>query len=402
MKAVIYDKEKQRVPIKIWSDLDMVETHAIDQLRNIATLPFVFKHVAAMPDVHLGIGATVGSVIATKGAVIPAAVGVDIGCGMMAVKLEIEPQRVLDKVKVIRSSIERSIPVGHCSNNKLTSTAETWHGWADWGDLYAVKDNFRSESDLLHKAKHQLGTLGGGNHFVELCTDQDGNIWVMLHSGSRGIGNILAKMHIDRAKDVMKRMFITLPDPDLAYYAEGTAEYSQYICDLLWAQDYALANREEMMRRILKDISHAVGLAGEPIPTSMQVNCHHNYADKENHYGENVLVTRKGAVRARSGDYGIIPGSMGTRSYIVEGLGNDESFHSCSHGAGRKMSRTKAKELFTLADLEQQTAGVECRKDEGVLDEIPGAYKDIDEVMENQRDLVKVVAQLKQFMCIKG
>lgn len=399
---VLYNKERQNVPVKIWSQLETVESAALDQLKNIASLPFVFKHVAAMPDVHLGKGATVGSVIATKGAVIPAAVGVDIGCGMMALKLKINPNKVTDNVKKIRQSIERSVPVGFGSNKTLTKTVESWKGWKTFKNLHATKDHKRGETSLNAKAMSQLGTLGGGNHFIELCTDQDGSIWVMLHSGSRNIGKSLAEIHINRAKDAMKEMFIKLPDPDLAYYSQGTKQYQEYISDLMWAQEYAASNREEMMRRVLKDISHAVGLSGAKIETEMEVNCHHNYAALENHYGENVLVTRKGAVRARAGDYGIIPGSMGTRSYIVEGLGNQESFCSCSHGAGRRMSRSQAKREFTLDDLKKQTEGVECRKDEGVIDEIPGAYKDIDEVMENQKDLVKIKAQLKQFMCIKG
>jgi tRNA-splicing ligase RtcB len=396
MNTVVYDKEIQKVPIKIWADLDKVEVSALSQLKNTASLPFVFKHVAAMPDVHLGKGATVGSVVACRGAVVPAAVGVDIGCGMMALRLKIEPARVLDNTKEIRHSIERSVPVGHLGNSRLSKEVESWAGWEKFHDLE------RGTANLLQRATSQLGSLGGGNHFIELCQDTTGAIWVMLHSGSRNIGKTVAEGHIAGAKNLMKAMYIRLPDPDLAYYVEGTPEYLSYIRDLMWCQEYAAENRREMMRRILKDISYAVGLGGAPIETSMAVNCHHNYAAMENHYGENVLITRKGAVRARQGDLGIIPGSMGTRSYIVEGLGNDESFHSCSHGAGRRMSRTQAKKQFTLADLAAQTAGVDCRKDEGVLDEIPGAYKDIDEVMANQKDLVRVVAQLKQFMCIKG
>jgi len=399
---IYYDKEKQKVPVKVWSDLAKVESQALDQLKNMSSLPFVFKHVAAMPDVHLGKGATVGSVIATKGAVIPAAVGVDIGCGMMALKLDIEPAKVLDKTKEIRHSIERSIPVGHESNKTISQSAENWLGWSSWQNLHAIHEHAKGATALQATALSQLGSLGGGNHFIELCTDTQGYIWIMLHSGSRNIGKSLAEIHINRAKGEMKKMFISLPDPDLAYYVEGTDFYNQYINDLMWAQSYALANREEMMKRILKDISYALGLNGDPIPNHFQVNCHHNYASKENHYGENVLVTRKGAVRARQGDLGIIPGSMGTKSYIVEGLGNAESFHSCSHGAGRRMSRSEAKKRFNLEDLVIQTEGVHCRKDIGVLDEIPGAYKDIDEVMENQKDLVKIIAQLKQFMCIKG
>lgn len=402
MKSALYNKDQQKVPVKLWSDLHEVEGQALDQLKNIASLPFVFKHIAAMPDVHLGKGATVGSVIATKGAVVPAAVGVDIGCGMMALRLDVEPEKILDKTKLIRTAIESVVPVGHNGNTSIEKTVTSWGGWKRWNDLYATLDHKRGEGELRRKALSQMGSLGGGNHFIELCTDSEGKIWVMLHSGSRNIGKTLAEMHIWRAKDEMKRMFISLPDPDLAYYVEGTEYYKQYMNDLMWAQEYAAQNREEMMRRILHNISLSLGMYGAEIPTSLRVNCHHNYAALENHYGENVLVTRKGAVRARAGDLGIIPGSMGTRSYIVEGLGNPESFMSCSHGAGRRMSRSEAKRRFTVADLKKETAGVECRKDEGVIDEIPSAYKDIDQVMENQKDLVKVRAQLKQFMCIKG
>jgi tRNA-splicing ligase RtcB len=392
---------KTRVPVKIWSPLETVESAALDQLTNTANLPFVFKHVAAMPDVHLGHGATVGSVIATKGAICPAAVGVDIGCGMMAIKTNLDATIVQDKIKDIRHSIERSIPVGHESNKKIITPVSRWSGWDKFKDLHAAQKHFKSK-ELFGRAQAQLGTLGGGNHFIEVCLDTDNNVWVMLHSGSRNIGKSLAEMHIYGAKEEMKKMFINLPDPELAYYVEKTQQYDEYMFDLNWAQEYALANREEMMRRIIKDISYAIYGEDGKVQKLMEVNCHHNYVSKENHYGENVLITRKGAVRARSGDLGIIPGSMGAKSYIVKGLGNPESFHSCSHGAGRKMSRSEAKRRFTVDDLALQTAGVECRKDESVIDEIPGAYKDIDEVMENQKDLVEVVAQLKQIMCIKG
>lgn len=392
---------KARVPIKIWSDLATVESAALDQLTNTANLPFVFKHVAAMPDVHLGHGATVGSVIATKGAICPAAVGVDIGCGMMAIKTDLDPRVVQDKIQTIRHSIERSVPVGHESNRNIVTSVANWGGWDKYKDLNAAKKHFKSK-DLFERAQKQLGTLGGGNHFIEVCLDLDNNVWVMLHSGSRNIGKSLAEMHIYGAKEEMKKMFISLPDPDLAYYVEQTTQYDEYIFDLTWAQEYALANREEMMKRIMKDISFAIYGEDGKVNKLMEVNCHHNYVSKENHYGENVLVTRKGAVRARSGDLGIIPGSMGAKSFIVKGLGNQESFHSCSHGAGRIMSRSEAKRRFTVDDLRAQTAGIECRKDDGVIDEIPGAYKNIDEVMDNQTDLVEIVAQLRQIMCIKG
>lgn len=392
---------KANVPIKIWSDIATVESSAIDQLINTANLPFVFKHVAAMPDVHLGHGATVGSVIATKGAICPAAVGVDIGCGMIAYKTDLDHKVVQDKVTSIRLSIERSIPVGPEGNKNLTKSVENWKGWQDWNDLHVIGKD-KDQVQMWKRAQSQLGSLGGGNHFIELCLDTEFNVWVMLHSGSRNVGKVVAERHMDKAKALMKAMFIKLPDPELAYFGQALPEFAEYMADLEWCQSYAAQNRKEMMERVLKDLSYAVHNEPDAIEVSTKVNCHHNYVAKENHFGENVLVTRKGAVRARQGDLGIIPGSMGTRSYIVRGLGNEESFHSCSHGAGRRMSRGQAKRIFTVQDLEKQTAGVECRKDEGVLDEIPGAYKDIDEVMANQQDLVEIVAQLKQILCIKG
>ncbi|MES3039391.1 MAG: RtcB family protein [Bdellovibrionota bacterium] len=403
MKSIIEHPENQHKPVKIWSELGQVESTAIQQLKNMASLPFVFKHVAAMPDVHLGIGATVGSVVATKGAVIPAAVGVDIGCGMMALRLNVNPEVILESTNQIRIAIESVVPVGRDKNKKVSKTASQWQGWARWKTLHATQGHRRGESDLKSTAMAQLGSLGGGNHFIELCQDTQKNIWIVLHSGSRNIGKSLAESHIAQAKYEMKMLSVNLPDPDLAYYVESSEGYQRYMRDLIWAQDYAAQNRVEMMARIFKVVNEIVEKkTGQNVTTTLEVNCHHNYASLENHYGENVLITRKGAVRAHKGDYGIIPGSMGTRSYIVEGLGNPESFMSCSHGAGRRMSRTEAKKRFTLKDLADQTAGVNCRKDAGVLDEIPGAYKDIDEVMENQKDLVRVVAQLKQFMCIKG
>lgn len=392
---VLTNVTSPNVPVKIWSPQAEVEGQALKQLQNVASLPFVFKHVAAMPDVHLGIGATVGSVIATKGAVIPAAVGVDIGCGMIAARLNIEPERVLHDLDRLRTLIERAIPVGHESNDDLTKAVKGWSGWKDMPEQVSLMR-------LQDKAAHQLGTLGGGNHFIEICTDEDGSVWVMLHSGSRNVGKSLAEAHIRHAKSDLARLATKLPDPDLAYYVEGTQEYQNYMRDLEWCQSYALENREEMLRRVLHAVSLHVGMQGAPVPHSLKVNCHHNYATREIHYGENVLVTRKGAVRAQKGDMGIIPGSMGARSYIVRGKGNPESFNSCAHGAGRRMSRSEAKRRFTIDDLRKETAGVECRKDSGVIDEIPSAYKDIDEVMKNQSDLVEVVAILKQVLCVKG
>ena len=380
-----------RVPVKIWTN--DVEAEAQQQLLNTASLPFVFKHVAAMPDVHFGMGATIGSVVATKGAIVPACVGVDLGCGMMAVKLAVNPQKIMDNIKEIRHSIERSIPLGFNGNDKMTDSVAGWDGWS--------KEVPQLDRDLKQKATHQMGSLGGGNHFIEICLDTQGDPWVMLHSGSRGVGNKLATRFIDSAKKLMETYFIKLADPDLAYLSEGTKEFDDYMIALHWAQDFAFQNRIEMMKRVLKDISYEVN-DGNPIEKLMEVNCHHNYVAKENHYGQNVWLTRKGAVRAREGDMGIIPGSMGARSFIVRGKGNEESFCSCSHGAGRKMSRTKAKAMFTTADMEAQTSGVECRKDKDVIDEIPGAYKDIQRVMDDQSDLVEIVAEIKQIMCIKG
>lgn len=384
---------KTNVPVKIWSPLEEVESQAIDQLSNMANLPFVFKHVAAMPDVHLGKGATVGSVVATKGAVCPCAVGVDIGCGMMAVKTDLTKDFVMDNLPSIRMRIERRVPVGHNSNAKATTEVLGWTGWGK------VKDLKNMDRDLLERSRLQLGTLGGGNHFIEVCLDTENNVWVMLHSGSRNLGKVIAERHIETAKNLMKRLFIKLDDPDLAYFVQGTPEFEKYWDDLQIVQQYAYSNREEMMRRVLTEIRELKGGEFKILET---VNCHHNYASREHHYGENVIVTRKGAVSAREGELGIIPGSMGTRSYIVRGRGNPESFHSCSHGAGRRMSRSQAKRMFNVDDLKKATAGVECRKDEGVIDEIPSAYKDIDQVMENQADLVETIAILKQVLCVKG
>lgn len=382
-----------KVPVKIWAS--ELEAEAEAQLKKVANMPFIHHHVAVMPDAHAGKGSTVGTVIATNGAIIPAAVGVDIGCGMCAVKLPFQVGQLGDSLAELRHSIERDVPVGFESHRE--SSQRQMDAFVEIGDL-------ATSGVSLKKALSQLGTLGGGNHFIEICQDQDQGAWVMLHSGSRNIGKSLAEIHIDRAKDIMKRYFIDLPDPDLAFLAQGTPEFKAYIDDLHWGQRYAKANRNEMMLRVLKNISfHVYGQDIGPEKMSKQrVDCHHNYTQMENHYGKNVWVTRKGAVSARAGELGIIPGSMGAKSFIVEGLGNAESFCSCSHGAGRKMSRTKAKATFTKEDLERQTAGVECRKDEGVIDEIPGAYKNIDTVMANQADLVKPIFELKQLMCIKG
>jgi len=388
---------KARVPIKLWSPIHEVESSAIDQLVNTANMPCVFKHIAVMPDVHLGKGATVGSVVATKGAVMPACVGVDIGCGMMAVETPFSADMLPDSLAGLRAEIEWGVPVGFNTHKEALTEAIEWTGMVDF-------NNIPSElHDRGNKTLRQLGTLGGGNHFIEVCLDTNDRVWIMLHSGSRGIGKEIADIYINKAKGLMKRYMIALPDPDLAYLVEDSQEFKDYWRDLQWAQDYAMKNREIMMNQVMRAMAKVLlGNWRLPIRRMTEVNCHHNYASREHHYGENIIITRKGAVRARVSDFGIIPGSMGTRSYIVKGLGNAESYHSCSHGAGRCMSRTQAKHRFTEADILVQTAGVECRKDIGVLDEIPGSYKDIDQVMENQKDLVEIVATLKQCVCIKG
>ncbi len=363
--------------------------------KNVASLPFVFKHVALMPDVHLGKGALVGSVIATKDAVMPAAVGVDIGCGMCAIKTPFQASQLESKLKQIRQDIEAVIPVGFEANKEVEKAVSNWQGWEDFKELHSGVQRLES------KAMKQLGSLGGGNHFIEVCLDSEEQVWLMLHSGSRHIGNKLAQCHIATAKELAKLADTSLPDRDLAFFVAGTAEFAAYWRDLQWAQNYARYNREIMMARFKRVVEkHVAG--GKPTKPLLSVNCHHNYAEKEVHFGEDVYVTRKGAVRARKEDYGIIPGSMGAQSYIVKGKGSHESFCSCSHGAGRLMSRSKAKKNFSLDDLVQQTKGVECRKDPGVLDEIPGAYKSIEEVMNQQSDLVEVVARLKQVVCVKG
>jgi tRNA-splicing ligase RtcB len=371
-------------------------------LKNIANMPFIFKHVAVMPDVHLGKGATVGSVIATKGAIIPAAVGVDIGCGMIAVRTSLKAEDLPDTLHHIRAEIEKLIPVGmaeHDKPGKLQNNA--------WKNLSPEFDKMVNENkglakmtrNLGAKVVNQLGSLGGGNHFVEICLDENSDVWIMLHSGSRGTGNIIGRFFIEHARNEMERMFIHLPDKDLAYLAKGDKMFDDYVHAVGWAQDYARKNRDVMLQLVIQAMQlHLPAFS----LTKEAINCHHNFVERENHFGENVFVTRKGAVRAREGDLGIIPGSMGAKSFIVRGKGNCDSFHSCSHGAGRVMSRGKAKEMITLDDHIKATAGVECRKDEGVLDESPAAYKDIDLVMASQSDLVEVVHTLKQVLCVKG
>ena len=362
-------------------------------LRNVSRLPCLFKHVALMPDAHLGIGSMVGSVIATKDAVIPATVGVDIGCGMMAVTTPLKSGILDGKMAEFRHEIERAIPVGFNEYRDAVDESNEWEGWTEFGELHPKVQDRRS------KAMKQLGTLGGGNHFIEVCLDTEDNVWLMLHSGSRNIGNEVATRHIATAKTLHD--LNTLPDPALAYFVQGTDEFKAYWHDVDWSQRYAMRNREVMMARLVRSFNRMFN-DQEAWDADIRVNCHHNYVASEEHFGDKVFVTRKGAINAEEGRYGIIPGSMGAKSFIIRGLGNPQSFNSCSHGAGRKMSRTAAKKAFTQDDLKRQTTGVECRKDPGVVDEIPGAYKDIEEVMRAQNDLVEVVAELKQVICVKG
>jgi tRNA-splicing ligase RtcB len=384
-----------RVPVSLYTD--DIEPEARQQLVNISKLQIVHHHVAAMPDVHLGIGATVGSVIPTLKAIIPAAVGVDIGCGMMAARLSLTGGDLDSTVlKKIFASVEKSIPVGFAQHDDpLMSAVKPFEK-----QLRKILDKHPGIQRRVGKRSswaHQMGSLGGGNHFIEVCLDESSRAWVMLHSGSRGMGNAIGGYFIELAKKDSGQ--INLPDRDLAYFSEGARHFDDYVEAVGWAQDYARANREEMMDLVL-DALHRHLPAFEV--TGAAVNCHHNYVERERHFGEDVWLTRKGAIRAREGELGIIPGSMGARSYIVRGKGDAGSFHSCAHGAGRKMSRNAAKKRFSVDDLEKQTEGVVCRKDAGVLDEIPGAYKNIDEVMANQSDLVEIVHTLKQVLCVKG
>jgi tRNA-splicing ligase RtcB (3'-phosphate/5'-hydroxy nucleic acid ligase) len=401
-------KSEQGVPIKAWVRGVPLEDAARKQLVNVSQLPFIFKWVAAMPDVHWGIGATVGSVIPTKGAIIPAAVGVDIGCGMMAVQTDLNARDLPDNLHGIRTAIEAAVPHGRTSHGGRGDKG-AWreipeHNLNVWGSkLKARYDAILEKHSRLDRGNHSnhLGTLGTGNHFIEVCLDESEMIWLMLHSGSRGVGNRMGSYFIELAKRDMGRLLGNLPDKDLAYFEEGTEHFGDYVEAVEWAQDFARTNRDLMMEQIVE----AVRVSGEVRPFGAQVqaiNCHHNYVARERHYGQEILVTRKGAVRAREGDLGIIPGSMGARSYIVRGKGNPESFTSCSHGAGRAMSRGEAKRRFTIEDHKRMTEGVECRKDAEVIDETPAAYKSIDAVMAAQRDLVEVVHTLKQVVCVKG
>ena len=397
------EKPGHRVPIYAWTDGVPFDPKAEQQVRNLTMLPIVHKHVAIMPDVHFGIGATVGSVIATKRAVIPAAVGVDIGCGMMAVKLSrLNASSLPDSLSEVRSGIEATVPVGfgkHLPKDAPNLPDEKVNHVVDFIRQNHPKLGSRRKMSIEDMVTTQFGTLGGGNHFIELCLDTDENVWVMLHSGSRGIGNTIGQYFIALAKQDMRHHDINLPDKDLSYLSEGTKHFNDYIEMVGWAQDYAKLNREAMMSRIIKVLrKHLPHFVVE----DKAVNCHHNYVVRESHFEESLFITRKGAVSAKYGQLGIIPGSMGAKSFIVKGRGNPHSFHSCSHGAGRVMSRTQAKKEIMLGQHQADTYGVECRKDLGVVDESPAAYKSIDAVMRAQADLVDVVATLRQVVCVKG
>ncbi|UXI67835.1 RtcB family protein [Tahibacter amnicola] len=392
-------------PIKAWTQGVPLEEAARQQLINMSRLPFIHRWIAVMPDVHLGKGATVGSVVPTVGAIVPAAVGVDIGCGMMAYQTTLTAAQLPDNLGAIRSAIERAVPHGFVtvqgrSNNGAwiappNSAVTRWRNLQERYDLLVEK-----HPKVAHKSPlNQLGSLGGGNHFIELCLDEKDQVWIMLHSGSRGAGNAIGCYFIEKAREEMRRHYVNLPDRDLAYLAEGSTLFEDYVNAVDWAQEYAAENRQQMMDtivRVLREHLPAFTL------TRMAINCHHNYISREHHFGKDVFVTRKGAVSAKEGQYGIIPGSMGAKSFIVRGRGNAESFHSCSHGAGRVMSRTAAKKLISLQDHVRATAHVECRKDAAVVDESPAAYKPIEAVMKAQEDLVEIIHTLRQVVCVKG
>ncbi len=402
------------VPIKSWTKGVPFEEEARQQLRNIASLPFVYKWLSVMPDVHLGQGATIGTVLPTLGAVIPAAVGVDIGCGMIAVKTSLFAHQLPNNLVGIRAAIEAAIPHGRSRFHSHRTAQHDKGAWKEppkdviraWKGLLEAGFKQLSEQHTVLKNTnniHHLGTLGTGNHFIEICLDESDKVWFMLHSGSRGVGNRIGTYFISMAKKDMERWMIHLPDRDLAYLPEGTEHFIQYIKAVEWAQEYARINRELMMTRVISAVRGQMDESARAFETHITaVNCHHNYVSRENHYNRNILVTRKGAVRARKGELGIIPGSMGARSYIVRGLGNRESFHSCSHGAGRVMSRTTAKKMISLDEHLTATKGIECRKDPDVIDESPAAYKPIDKVMAAQKDLVEIVHTLRQVVCVKG
>lgn len=411
MKYIEGDGHK---PIKAWTDGVPVDEKAMEQVRQTASMPFIYKHMALMPDVHWGMGSTVGSVIATKGAIIPAAVGVDIGCGMMAVRLPLRADQLPDNTDVLHDAIAAAVPHGRSDGSY--NDVGSWRGNTpnsamacfktlsqELQDIWLRHPKLKGANNPLIQAHNMLGTLGTGNHFIELCLDENDDVWIMLHSGSRGIGNRIGTYFISRAKEEMEKWCIELPNNDLAYLPEKTDLFNDYWKALNWAQNYAEQSRRLMMDNVRDAVYKYYNYADWILDdTGEVVECHHNYATRENHFGSNVLVTRKGAVCARSGTMGIIPGSMGDRSYIVRGLGNRDSFNSCSHGAGRVMSRAEARKTLTLDQHLEDTEGVSCKKDMSVIDESPKAYKPIDAVMEAQKDLVEVVHTLKQFVCVKG
>jgi tRNA-splicing ligase RtcB (3'-phosphate/5'-hydroxy nucleic acid ligase) len=399
------------VPVKMWTKGVPVEAVAQQQLENTAKLPIVFKHIAVMPDVHYGLGATIGSVVPTLKAIIPAAVGVDIGCGMMACKTTLRAEDLPDNLGPLRSEIEKAVPHGSAPKTyKRNGSTREVGAWANppseadaaWAQLVDGFDALCLDYPRLKNTNNyrHMGTLGGGNHFIEICLDEAGGVWIMLHSGSRGVGNAIGTQFIELAKKDAELHQRNLPDVDLAYLEEGSQYFGDYVRGVGWAQNFARLNREVMMQRVIGALRKTIS---KPFETHLEaVNCHHNYVQKETHFGQEVYITRKGAVSAKKGELGIIPGSMGAKSFIVRGLGNPDSFNSCSHGAGRIMSRTKAKKVYTIDDQIKATEGVECRKDEAVIDEIPMAYKDIYAVMLAQKDLVEVVYVLKQVVCVKG
>ncbi len=391
-------------PVKMWTQGVAVEDEAREQLRNTASMPFIFKHMAVMPDVHLGKGSTIGSVIPTQGAIIPAAVGVDIGCGMMAVRTTLTASDLPDSLAGVRSAIERAVPHGRAPGRRDPGAWSRPPEAIDevWKALQPGFSRIVEKYPALARTNNHthLGTLGTGNHFIEVCLDESDSVWFMLHSGSRGVGNAIGNLFIELAQADMRQHIANLPDRNLAYFEEGSVHFADYVEAVGWAQDFARRNRQAMMDAVIAAVQKAMG---KPFAIDEHaVNCHHNYVQKERHFGADIFVTRKGAVSAQKGQLGIIPGSMGAKSFIVRGLGNAESFCSCSHGAGRKMSRTEAKRRFTVADQVKATAHVECRKDAAVIDEIPMAYKDIDAVMAAQRSLVEVVHTLRQVVCVKG
>lgn len=400
--------EGGKVPIKAWVNGVPLEYQARQQLINVASMPFIYKWIAAMPDTHFGLGATIGSVIPTVDAVMPSAVGVDIGCGLAAVRTDLNRNDLgrPQNIAAIRKAVEKAVPHGRTSGggkgdrgawgNPPEEVQETWEDFE--GELEDLVTKAPKSRKAAQRAQNQLGTLGGGNHFIEVSVDEQNKVWIVIHSGSRGIGNSLAQQYIRKAQEMMKQWHVSLPDRDLAYFPDGTPEFYDYLQMVNWAQRYAQENRKLMIDSAVEGMAKVVG----DFDLTWAVDCHHNYIQGERHYGQNVLVTRKGAISAKEGQLGIIPGSMGSPSFVVRGKGNRESFHSAAHGAGRRMSRRQAKETFSIEDHEKATEGVECRKDQSVLDETPGAYKDIRAVMKAQEDLIEPIHELKQAICIKG